>query len=89
MMVIYQREPCSYCKNVREKLTELLIPYVSINVPKDRNMRKEMEAITGTVFIPALIDKGNVLAGRLEENSHILDYLECQYANKSPKVSGE
>ncbi|MGC8164947.1 glutaredoxin domain-containing protein, partial [Salmonella enterica] len=36
MLKLYQRETCPYCKPVREKLTELNITYINVNVPKDR-----------------------------------------------------
>lgn len=82
MLKLYQRETCPYCKPVRERLTELGVTYININVPKDRSLRSELIALTGVPYIPALVDGETVLAGRLEYNQHILDYLEERFARR-------
>ncbi|MGG3006578.1 glutaredoxin domain-containing protein [Geobacillus stearothermophilus] len=82
MLKLYQRETCPYCKPVREKLTELNITYINVNVPKDRSQRTDLIELTGVPYIPALVDGDVVLAGRLEYNKHIIDYLEDKYGNK-------
>jgi glutaredoxin len=82
MLKLYQRETCPYCKPVREKLTELNITYINVNLPKDRTQRKELIELTGVPYIPALVDDDFVLAGRLEFNQHILDYIEEKFRHK-------
>lgn len=79
MMKLFQRETCPYCKPVREKLTELGISYININVSKDRSHRDDMTAVTETHFIPALVDDDVVIPGRLEDCSHVLDYIQTKY----------
>ncbi|HDR9880356.1 glutaredoxin [Burkholderia cenocepacia] len=79
MIELYQRETCPYCKPVRERLTELGIRYVNINVSKDRSKRETMVAVTGTHFIPALVDGDVVIAGCLEDCSHVLEYIDAKY----------
>ncbi|MCF2132497.1 glutathione S-transferase N-terminal domain-containing protein [Strepomyces sp. STD 3.1] len=84
MLKLYQRETCPYCKPIREKLTELNITYINVNLPKDRSLRTELIELTGVPYIPALVDEdeGVVLPGRLEYNKHIFDYLEKRFSNK-------
>ncbi|MFE0461431.1 glutathione S-transferase N-terminal domain-containing protein [Kitasatospora sp. NPDC058965] len=79
MLTLYQREPCPYCKPVRELLTELQVSYVNVNVPKPRDERHELIAATGSKFIPALVDGDTVLPGRLEDPAHLLAYLRQRY----------
>ncbi|MFP7175754.1 glutaredoxin domain-containing protein [Priestia filamentosa] len=83
MLKLYQRETCPYCKPIREKLTELNITYINVNLPKDRSLRTELIELTGVPYIPALVDEdeGVVLPGRLEYNQHIFDYLEKRFSN--------
>ncbi|MED4292241.1 glutaredoxin domain-containing protein [Priestia megaterium] len=82
MLKLYQRETCPYCKPVRERLTELNISYININLPKDRSKRYELIELTGVPYIPALVDGDVVLEGKLEYNKHILNYIEEKYGNK-------
>lgn len=75
MITLYQREGCPFCKPVRQLLTDLNVSYVNINVVKPRDERHELIEATGAHFIPALIDGDTVLAGRLEDNTHVLAYI--------------
>ncbi|MBL4963519.1 glutathione S-transferase N-terminal domain-containing protein [Bacillus sp. PK3-037] len=81
MLKLYQREPCPYCKPVREKLTELNVTYINVNLPKDRTLRTELIEKTGVPYIPALIDEEDnvVIPGKLEYNQHVLDYIEKKF----------
>ena len=86
-MILYQRETCPWCQPVRQRLTELQISYTLVNVPKPREARAELIRATGEHFIPALVDGEVVLAGRLEHNQHLLDYLEERFTE--PAVAAE
>ena len=81
MLVLFQREPCPYCRPVRELLTELGISYLNVNVPKPRDERHELIRTTGSRFIPALVDGDVVLPGRLEDPSHLLAYLRERFGD--------
>lgn len=81
MITLYQRETCPYCKPIREKLTELQITYVNVNLPKERTERKQLIALTGSCYIPALIDDNVVIPGQLENCQHILEYLNAKYGS--------
>nr|WP_233168042.1 glutaredoxin domain-containing protein [Paenibacillus roseus] len=79
-MKLYQRETCPYCKTVRERLTELQVTYININLPKERSERVQLIEKMGVPFIPAIDDEGYLIPGKLEENNHILDYINEKYA---------
>lgn len=79
MLKLYQRETCPYCKPVRELLTELNITYINANVPKERERRTKLIGLTGVPYIPAIKDGEVVIAGKLESNEHILEYILNKY----------
>ncbi len=76
MMKLYQFESCPYCKQVREKLSELQITYININVPRDKSQRQEVEQISGQRAVPVLVDGDTVL----DDEEKILPYLSQKYA---------
>lgn len=79
MMKLYQFESCPYCKMVREKLSELQITYVNINVPRDRSQRQEVIQVSGQPSVPVLVD-GDVV---LDDEEKILPYLQEKYGKKA------
>ncbi|NLU69833.1 glutaredoxin domain-containing protein [Streptomyces sp. HNM0574] len=81
MLVLYQRETCPDCKPVRELLTRLQISYMNVNVPKPREERHELIRVTGSKFIPALVDGATVLPGKLKQNADLIAYLTERYAD--------
>ncbi|MEV7004931.1 glutaredoxin domain-containing protein [Streptosporangium sp. NPDC051022] len=89
MLVLFQRETCPYCKPVRELLTRLQISYINVNVPKPREQRHELIRVTGSRFIPALVDGATVLPGKLEDNAHILAYLAERHADLGNEGTGK
>ncbi|WP_306368979.1 glutaredoxin domain-containing protein [Nocardiopsis sp. CC223A] len=90
MLVLFQRETCPDCKPVRELLTRLQVSYVNVNVPKPREERYELIRVTGTKYIPALVDGDTVIPGRLRENAEIIAYLERRFGTPgaSPEPEG-
>ncbi len=78
MMKLYQFESCPYCKMVREKLSELQITYININVPRDRSQRQEVIQVSGQPSVPVLVDGDTVL----DDEEKILPYLEQKYGQK-------
>ncbi|HEX4788689.1 MAG TPA: glutathione S-transferase N-terminal domain-containing protein [Actinospica sp.] len=81
MLVLFQRETCPYCKPVRELLTRLQISYMNVNVPKPRDERHELIRVTGSKFIPALVDGSTVIPGKLEDNSDLIAYLTERFGD--------
>ena len=76
MMKLYQFESCPYCKMVRERLSELQISYINVNVPRDKSRRQEVEQISGQRSVPVLVDGDTVL----DDEEKILPYLDKKYA---------
>jgi glutathione S-transferase len=64
VLTLYQAEWCPFSSAVRERLTELGLPFVAQQVepfPEDRDQLRE---VAGTDEIPVLVtDDGEVLAG--------------------------
>ncbi|MBU5267114.1 glutaredoxin domain-containing protein [Virgibacillus proomii] len=81
MLKIYQRETCPYCKPVREKLTELNVTYINVNLPKKRSERKELIELTGVPYIPALVDEEVIIAGKEGSYKDVLEYIEKKFTN--------
>lgn len=79
MMKLYQFESCPYCKMVREKLSELQITYINVNVPRDRTQRHEVLQVSGQPSVPVLVDGDTVL----DDEEKILPYLEEKYGQKA------
>lgn len=79
MMRLYQREDCSDSRPVREKLTELGITYITVNVPKKRERRKEVYEASGQNFIPVLVDGDVVIAN---DPDGIVRYLSERYGGQ-------
>jgi glutaredoxin 3 len=74
-IVLYQAEWCPYCARVRSKLTDLLIDYKNVNVPRPHGERSEVLAVSGQTSIPVLVD-GDVI---LDDDDTIVPYLEEKY----------
>jgi glutathione S-transferase len=74
-IVLYQAEWCPYCARVRAKLTDLLISYKTVNVPRDHGSRGIVKEISGQTGIPVMVD-GDVV---LDDDDAIIPYLEKTY----------
>jgi len=75
--VLYQAEWCPYCARVRKKLTDLLLDYRNVNVPRDHARRDEVRDVSGQTSIPVLVD-GDVV---LDDDDDIIPYLEEKYGS--------
>jgi glutaredoxin len=79
-IVLYQAEWCPYCARVREKLTDLLLDYKNVNVPRSHSERGIVKELSGQTGIPVLID-GDVVIG--DDDDEIVAYLEKTYGRKA------
>jgi glutathione S-transferase len=82
-IVLYQAEWCPYCARVRKKLTELLLDYKNVNVPRSHGERGEVHAASGQTSIPVLVD-GDVV---LDDDDDIIPYLDEKYGSKAGRVA--
>ncbi len=79
MLKLYQAEWCPYCARVRSKMTDLVITYVNVNVPRSKPDRKELIEVSGQTGVPTLVtDDGRVIA---DDDDAIIAYLEENYSN--------
>lgn len=74
-LVLYQAEWCPYCARVRAKLTELLLDYRNVNVPRVHGDRREVQDASGQTSIPVLVDGDVVLA----DDDDIIPYLDRKF----------
>lgn len=77
-IVLYQTEWCPYCARVRSKLTDLLLDYKVVNVPRAHSARTDVKSISGQTGIPVMVD-GDVT---LDDDDDMIPYLEKKYGNK-------
>jgi glutathione S-transferase len=74
MIEVYQAEWCPFSHLVRQRLTELMVPFVAHQVEPEPHERDDLEAATGERTIPVVVlEDGTVLSGDTDE---ILDQLD-------------
>lgn len=81
-IVLYQAEWCPYCARVRRKLTDLLLDYKNVNVPRSHGERYEVQSASGQTSIPVLVD-GDIV---LDDDDDIIPYLEQKYGRQASAV---
>lgn len=68
MLRLYQTEWCPHSHSVRQRLTELGLPFVAVQVEAEREDREQMREETGADVIPVLVlPGGEVLDGDADE----------------------
>lgn len=77
-MTLYHVHWCPECALVRNKLTELGIPFEDVVVPDFRPFRKQVFEVSGQYYVPVLKDGETVLT----ETREILAHLEAQYSKQ-------
>jgi glutaredoxin 3 len=75
-IVLYQAEWCPYCARVRSVLTDLLLDYKIVNVPRDHAQRAALKQIFGTTGIPSMTDGENKIA---DDDDAIIAYVRRKY----------
>ncbi len=77
MLELYQAEWCPFSHLVRERLTELGLPFIARQVEPDPAERSEMQEATGSNVIPVLVtEDGTPLTGDARE---IVEWLSANY----------
>ena len=75
-IVLYQAEWCPYCAHVRAKLTDLLLDYKCVNVPRGHGERTVVKEVSGQTGIPVMVDGDVTIA---DDDDAIVAYLEKTY----------
>ena len=73
---LWQTEWCPASHRVRQRLTELGLPFLARPVPVAREDRTELEHATGVRGIPVLVTDGTILDGE----QAILEHLNTHYS---------
>ena len=74
-VTLYHVQWCPDCDVVRNRLSELNVPYEDIVVPDFRPMRKVVYEVSGQYYVPVLKDGDTVLT----ETRDILAHLDQRY----------
>lgn len=73
---LWQTEWCPASHRVRQRLTELGLPFIARQVPVEREQRTDLEAATGQDSIPALTAGGAIVLGE----GPIIAYLDAHFS---------
>ena len=80
-IVLYQAEWCPYCARVRATMTDLLLDYKIVNVPRSHSEREIVQKVSGQTSIPVMVDGATVLT----DDDDIIPYLEKRYSEAKAK----
>ena len=75
-IVLYQAEWCGYCARVRGVMTDLLLDYRVVNVPRNHGERVVVKELFGRTGIPSLVDGDVKIA---DDDDAIIAYLRKTY----------
>lgn len=76
-LVLYNLHACPECQSIREKLAELELTYVCVNVSPSKAKRAQVFELTGQYSVPVLVDGETILTSA----DNILEYLVETYAH--------
>lgn len=79
-LTLYHVQWCPDCDLVRDRLSELNVPYDDVVVPDFRPMRKQVYEVSGQYYVPVLKDGDTVLT----ETHDILAHLQTHYDKAQP-----
>ncbi len=80
MLELYQFEGCPFCARVRVALDAHDLDYVVRTVPRPRNRRDRVKAVSGQTMVPVLVDPGRGQV--VVESRDIIEYLEKHYGRE-------
>ena len=84
MLTLFQAEWCPYSHRVRQRLTELGLPFVALQVEPRPAERDELREAAGTDEIPVLLtEEGEAISGA----DDIVAWLDAQHA-EPPSARG-
>ncbi len=84
-ITLYQVDWCAECREVRDKLADLSLPYENIVVPDIRRLRTQVHKVSGQYYVPVLQDGDLVLT----ETEDILAYLDKRYGSGRVDTASE
>ncbi|HEY9086324.1 MAG TPA: glutathione S-transferase N-terminal domain-containing protein [Candidatus Tyrphobacter sp.] len=75
-ITLYQAEWCPHCARVRAVLTDLLLDYKAVNVPRAHSERTALREIFGVAGIPSMIDGDVKIA---DDDDAIIKHVQERY----------
>ncbi len=82
MLTLYQFEGCPYCQEVRQKLSEMEMTYLTVCVPREHALREVVVRVSGQSSVPVLTDGDLVLS----DEQDIIAYVTHTYAFGGARV---
>lgn len=82
---LYEFPGCHYCTEVKRKLAELDLDYVSHTVPRAHLERTSVKAVSDQSAVPVLVDTDHGIDG-LPESNDIIAYLERTYGKSGTEA---
>ncbi len=79
-LTLYHVQWCPDCEVVRDRLSELNVPYEDVVVPDFRPMRTQVYEVSGQYYVPVLTDGDTILT----ETHDILTHLQTHYDKAQP-----
>ncbi len=76
-LILYNLGSCPECRSIREKLAELELTYICVNVNPVKEKRQQVFAASGQYSVPVLVDGDKVMTS----TDNILEYLVETYAH--------
>lgn len=83
MLTLYQAEWCPYSHRVRQRLTELMLPFVALPVEPEPVDRSALREISGDDSIPVLVTESGEPIGDADA---IVTWLDANYAEPDEAV---
>lgn len=77
MLILYQKESCHYCAQVRRELERLELDYMIMSMPEGSFKRAKLQALAGKQQVPFLVDTDHDVM--LLESLDIINYLQKTY----------
>jgi glutathione S-transferase len=77
VLTLYQAEWCQYSSRVRQRLTELMLPFVAHPVEPEPEERDELRRVSGDDSIPLLVTESGEPIGDADA---IIAWLDANYA---------
>lgn len=81
-IVLYNAEWCSYCARVRAALTDLLLDYHVVTVPRSHSERTALKEVSGQTGIPTMVDGDVTIA---DDDDAIIAYLLKKYGKAAAR----
>lgn len=83
MLTLYQAEWCPYSHRVRQRLTELMLPFAAMQVEPEPADRSTLREIAGDDSIPVLVTESGEPIHGVEA---IVAWLDANYAEPDEAV---